>query len=251
MGTLCLRPDWVHSARFSLGCGRVQGMQGLGVLALVVVAPCGFAAHVATEALGPSPEPQPGRLGANSQPTPSLGLPSSPYTPPPTLSCNQGPWSTPLSTRPAPLRTPPPPIPKNSCEICSIPGARAPTTYPPGTEALGPTPPKPLYTPPLQKTSFFFFFYTLKRQKYNASCEICSVPGAHAPTTYPPGTEALGPPPSPCAPLRPQSLQKTSFLDKSKIRRKLRNLLRSWGPCPYHLPPRHRSPWTPPPRAPT
>ena len=49
MGTLCLRPDWVHSARFSLGCGRVQGMQGLGVLALVVVAPCGFAAHVAPE----------------------------------------------------------------------------------------------------------------------------------------------------------------------------------------------------------
>ena len=24
MGILCLRPDWVHSARFSLGCGRVH-----------------------------------------------------------------------------------------------------------------------------------------------------------------------------------------------------------------------------------
>ena len=24
MGTLCLRPDWVHSPRFSLGCGRVH-----------------------------------------------------------------------------------------------------------------------------------------------------------------------------------------------------------------------------------
>ena len=73
-------PDWVHSPRFLPGCGRVHvqgcrdghfvfasrlgslstvftwlrsracaGMQGLGVLALVVVAPCGFAAHVASE----------------------------------------------------------------------------------------------------------------------------------------------------------------------------------------------------------
>ena len=24
MGNLCLRPDWVHSPRFSLGCGRVH-----------------------------------------------------------------------------------------------------------------------------------------------------------------------------------------------------------------------------------
>ena len=32
----------------------------------------------------------------------------------------------------------------------------------------------------------------------------------------------------------------------SKIRRKLRNLLCPWGPCPYHLPPRNRRPWTPP-----
>ena len=31
----------------------------------------------------------------------------------------------------------------------------------------------------------------------------------------------------------------------SKIRHKLRNLLRPWGPCPYHLPPRNQSPWTP------
>ena len=36
---------------------------------------------------------------------------------------------------------------------------------------------------------------------------------------------------------RPQSLQ----------RRKLRNLFRPWGPCPYHLPPQNQSPWTPPP----
>ena len=30
-------------------------------------------------------------------------------------------------------------------------------------------------------------------------------------------------------------------------RRKLRNLLHPWGPCPYHLPPQNQSPWTPPP----
>ena len=50
------------------------------------------------------------------------------------------------------------------------------------------------------------------------------------------------------------NLQKTPFffflyaLETSKIRRKLRNLLRPWGPCPYHLPPQNRSP--DPPRAP-
>ena len=38
-------------------------------------------------------------------------------------------------------------------------------------------------------------------------------------------------------------------VETSKIRRKLRNLLRPWGPCPYHLPPRNQSPWTPPSRA--
>ena len=34
---------------------------------------------------------------------------------------------------------------------------------------------------------------TMQRQKYDTSCEICSVPWARAPTTYPPGTKALGP----------------------------------------------------------
>ena len=31
-------------------------------------------------------------------------------------------------------------------------------------------------------------------------------------------------------------------LETTKIRHTLRNLLRPWGPCPYHLPPRNRSP---------
>ena len=159
-------PDWVHSPRFLPGCGRVHvqgcrdghfvfasrlgslstvftwlrsracaGMQGLGVLALVVVAPCGFAAHVASEEAVLS-SPPPGQL-----------------------------WG------------------------------RAPTTYPPRTEALGPPSPSP-----------------------------CAFPH---PTGHP--------------------SKNAIFLVfvPSKIRHKLRNLLRPWGPCPYHLPPRNQSPWTP------
>ena len=82
-------------------------------------------------------------------------------------------------------------------------------------------------------------------EKYDASCEICSVPGARAPTTYPPGTTAPGPPlPSPCTHPHPTGYPSKNIiflflyaLETSKIRHKLRNLLRSWGPCPYHLPP--------------
>ena len=63
-----------------------------------------------------------------------------------------------------------------------------------------------------------------------------------------PPSRALVPPPTPQG-----ILQKKSFFfflyKTSKIRRKLRNLLRPWGP--YHLPPRHRSPWTPPPPSPS
>ena len=57
--------------------------------------------------LGPRGGPR-GLLFSVWGPTPSLKLPSSPYAPPPTLSCNQGPWFTALSTRPAPVGTPPP-----------------------------------------------------------------------------------------------------------------------------------------------
>ena len=92
------------------------------------------------------------------------------------------------------------------------------------------TPPEPLYPPHptghLQKTPFLFDFHTTS----------CSVPGARAPTTYPPGIEALGPPPSPNLGPRVSGL---TFRN--------RNLLTPWCPCPYHLPPRNRSPWTFPP----
>ena len=121
-------PDWVHSPRFLPGCGRVHvqgcrdghfvfasrlgslstvftwlrsracaGMQGLGMLALVVVAPCGFAAHVASEeAVLSSPLRQ---------------------------------WDLHQRQKYDP-----------SCEICSVPGARAPTTYLPEPKPLDPSP---------------------------------------------------------------------------------------------------------------
>ena len=144
LGSLSTVFTWLRSR-------ACAGMQGLGVLALVVVAPCGFAAHVAPEEAVLS----------------SLAI-----------AANDA-----------------------SCEICSVPGARAPTTYPPQNQSPWTPPPEPLHPShptgyPSKKPSFFFFLYAL---------------------------------------------------ETSKIRRKLRNLLRPWGPCPYHLPPRKQSPWTPPP----
>ena len=46
---------------------------------------------------------------------------------------------------------------------------------------------------------------------------------------------------SPCTPPTPQGILRVIFLFLST---KLRNLLHPWGPCPYHLPPQNRSPWT-------
>ena len=107
-----------------------------------------------------------------------------------------------------------------------------------------------------------------QRQKYDASCEICSIPGARAPTTYTPEpkpldppSRALVPPSHPTGygyPPTPQSiLQFFIFLLFVRVRPKLRNLLRPWGPCPYHLPPEPKpldppslGPVPPPPTAP-
>ena len=63
------------------------------------------------------------------------------------------------------------------------------------------------------------------------------------PTPRPPGQLRWVPPPTPQG-----ILEKTQFFflfctsETSKIQHKLRNLLRPWGPCPHHLPPRNRSP---------
>ena len=199
-------------------------------------------------------------------------------TPPPTLSCNQGPWFTALSTRPAPVGNPPTPqgilqkhhfpffvrvrnVKNNdaSCEICSVPGARAPTTYPPGTTAPGPPPPEPLYAPPphrvSQKKSFFFFLHALETSTFQL-CRSVAVGiqlQAGSVLDHQTGCGYRRNPQYSGQTLRFVSLYlnilllQASKILSAKIRRKLRNLLRPWGPCPYHLPPRHRSPWTPPP----
>ena len=75
-------------------------------------------------------------------------------------TANQAP--TPPSTRPAPVGTPP-----------------HPTTHP-------------------SKRNFSSFCACSKQQKYDTRCEICSVPGARAPTTYPPPEPKPLAPPSPC-----------------------------------------------------
>ena len=294
LGSLSTVFTWLRSR-------ACAGMQGLGVLALVVVAPCGFAAHVAPDeavlssprnrcgrrklpkfcsvlgarapttnppktkapgpplpspctpptpqgilqknapSLGPVPLPPtppapkpldpppspslgfrggPGGLlfSVWSQPSPFFGTAIQSLRPPQTLSCNQGPWFTALSTRPAPVGTPPTP------------------------QGI------------LQKTSFFFFLYALEMSKIQRKLRNLLRPWGPCPYHLPPGTKAPGPYlPSPCTPPHPTGYPSKKYhfsssctCQTSKIRRKLRNLLRPWGPCPYHLPPRHRSPWTPP-----
>ena len=162
-----------------------------------------------------------------------------------------------------------------SCEICSVPRARAATstTYPPKTKppsralappprtkAPGPPPREPLYPPPHptghpSKKIIFLLFVRVRNVKNTT--QVAKFAPSLGPVPLPPTPPEPQPldPPSRAlvrTPTPQGSLQKKSFffflyaLQTSKIRRKLRNLLRSWGPCPYHLPPRHRSPWTPP-----
>ena len=105
---------------------------------------------------------------------------------------------------------------RRKCEICSVPGARAPTTYPPGTEALGP-PPSPS-----------LLVFRANPPPFGTAIQ------PYAPPQPSPATKALGLPPCPPGyPPTPQGiLQKTSFffflyaLETSKIRRKL---LCPWG----------------------
>ena len=187
---------------------------------------------------------------------------------------NQSPWTPP----PEPLYPPPPhrvSFKKKhfssfctkkynaSSEICSVPGARAPTTYPPGTEALGPPLPSPCTPPPPHRVSF-------KNDHFSQALAPPPSPSlgprggprgllspllwnCHpAPTPTPnqgPWFTALSTRPAPVGnPPTPQGiLQKTSFFFFNTLKNTTQNLLRPWGPCPYHLPPRNHSPWTPPP----
>ena len=131
-------PDWVHSPRFLPGCGRVHvqgcrdghfvfasrlgslstvftwlrsracaGIQGLGVLALVVVAPCGFAAVASEEAVLSSPRNRCGN-GICTNPYHLAPRHRSPWRPPEPQTWGLGasgtpchsfvhlPWSTPV-----------------------------------------------------------------------------------------------------------------------------------------------------------
>ena len=145
-------------------------------------------------------------------PSPSLGPRSLLFdpapTPLPTLSCNQGPWFTALSTRPAPVGTPPPhraSLQKTSfllflyasCEICFVPGDRAPTTYPPGTKAPGPPLPSPCTPPhptgyPSKKIIFLLFIRNMTQvAKFAPSLGPVPLP----PT--PPAPKPLDPPRAP------------------------------------------------------
>ena len=94
--------------------------------------------------------------------------------------------STPRSTRPAPVGTPPTPqlYALNTTHVAkfALPGARAPTTYPPGTEALA-TPRRAL-APPSQPFP----------DPFPGLAPVWNSHGARVSTTYPPGTEALAPP---------------------------------------------------------
>ena len=169
------------------------------------------------------------------------------------------------------------------CEICSVPGARAPTTYPPGTKALGPPSPSPCTLPhPTghpSKHAIFLLFVRVRNVKNTTQVAkfVPSLGPVPLPPTYPPPPHresfkkrllyplsrpnnighplplfrapafiyplstkpALGPCPYHLPP------QNRSPWTPLPSRHKLRNLLCPWGSCPYHLPPRNQSPWTP------
>ena len=200
--------------------------------------------------LHPPPSPCPASL----TPRPpsqlfSLCLPSQPFFP-----WNQGPWSTPPSTRPAPVGTPPHPTghpskkviffflyalrnllrPWGPCPYHLPPRNRSPCTPPPSPcpASLTPRPPSQLFSLCLPSQPFPDPF-----------------PWNQGPWSTPPSTRPapVGTPPTPQGILQIKPFFFFLYaLETTKIRHTLRNLLRPWGPCPYHLPPRNRSPCTPP-----
>ena len=130
---------------------------------------------------------------------------------------------------------------------------------------LPPTPPepKPLDPPPralvpsptlqgiLQNTPFFFFLYALETSKIRRKLRNLLRPWGPCPYHLPPGTKALGPLSAPPCTLphptgNPSKNIFLLFVRVTNVKNTTQNLLRPWGPCPYHLPPRHRSPWRPP-----
>ena len=193
MGTLCLRPDWVHSPRFF--------KKNAIFLLFVRVRNDKNTTHVAKFApsLGPVPLPptpprnRPRALAPPSQPFPdpqtARGKPRRLHVTRSTLQLSKN--NTPTLPEPKPLDSPPSPCPLLwNCQASQpFPGLAPlwnsqPSPNPPPSLELPSSP----YAPPqgiLQKTPFFF-------QKYDTRCEICSVPGAYPPRNRspwtPPGT---------------------------------------------------------------
>ena len=169
------------------------------------------------------------------------------------------------SLRPVPL----PPTPPEPKPLDPPPRALVPSPTPQGI---------------LQNTPFFFFLYALETSKIRRklrnllrpwgpcifllfvrvrnvknTTQVAKFAPSLGPVPLPPTPpepKPLDPPPRALVPSpTPQGiLQNTPFffflytLEMSKIRRKLRNLLRPWGPCPYHLPPPEPKPLDPSPR---
>ena len=270
-----------------------------------------FAPSLGPVPLPPTP-PEPKPLHPPPSPCPASLTPHPPSHPqanfPDPFPWNQGPWSTPPSTRPAPVGFPPTPQgilqkktfffflyvlettkirhmlrnllrPWGPCPYHLPPCNRSPCT-PPDRQA------NPSLTPSLNLLPLLWNCHRpyappnpLLQPRPLVYPAGTPPPPPHVSTTYPPGTEALAPPPEPLPrlafswkkgawstpastrpapvggypPATPQGiLQKQPFffflyaLETTKIRHTLRNLLRPWGPCLYHLPPRNRSPCTPP-----
>ena len=89
----------------------------------------------------------------------------------------------------------------------------------------------------------------VRNDKNTTHCEFCSVYQLPSPESKPlDPPRALAPPSQPFP--DPQQHEANRDVTKSTLqlsKNNARNLLRPWGPCPYHLPPpRNRSPWTPP-----
>ena len=190
LGSLSTVFTWLRSR-------ACAGMQGLGVLALVVVAPCGFAAHVAPEEAVLS----------------SLAIVAD----------------------------------DASCEICSVPGARAP--IPPQNQSPWTPPPGPLHpshpTGYPSKKSFFTSFYTRLNTTHVAK---------FAPS--------LGPVPLPPTPLEPKPLDhpsrpppphrvsfKKNHFSSFCTRQQVAKFAPSLGPVPLPPTPPAPKPLDPPSRA--
>ena len=203
LGSLSTVFTWLRSR-------ACAGMQGLGVLALVVVAPCGFAAHVASEeAVLSSPR---NRFAPFLGPVP---LPptfwKSPWTPRRALVPSPTPQGI-LQKTPFCLWTPPPralvPSPTPQCFKKKQIFLKN-TTQVPRPVPLPPTPPAPNFDPPPEpQTSGLALPLLEPSPNPPPSLKLPSSPytppkpspcqlWGRAPTTYPPTTKALRPLPEP------------------------------------------------------